>query len=263
MSEFRKSCLRHSWPPDSDVVQDTELDLSKLRQQVHTTNEALLLPIKNGDTGSGGSSAASTPSTVKSATRPERVAPTVPADLFDNLDSVSQISTQTYTVDMPGMSLVINADRGTPPQDGTAIPQAGRPLREHTPTRTGVGSKSPRPSSATGRNNNGNTTPKKTQSRLRRPSTPKSRPKSEGLSREDILAETSKNMGSMDQIDSQTVILSRSSSISSVDATEMGNENNMPHSPSRRGMRPSRLQRPSSSKARPDSLRLPIATKPR
>lgn len=34
VSEFRKSCLRHHWPPETDAVEEKEIDLNRLRRQV-------------------------------------------------------------------------------------------------------------------------------------------------------------------------------------------------------------------------------------
>ena len=34
VSEFRKSCIRHNWPPDGDALDSLEIDIEKLRTQV-------------------------------------------------------------------------------------------------------------------------------------------------------------------------------------------------------------------------------------
>ena len=35
VSEFRKSCIRHNWPPDGDALDSLEIDIDKLRNQVN------------------------------------------------------------------------------------------------------------------------------------------------------------------------------------------------------------------------------------
>lgn len=40
VSEFRKSCLRHSWPPEAEVG-DNEINLSKLRRQIEMQEEGI------------------------------------------------------------------------------------------------------------------------------------------------------------------------------------------------------------------------------
>ena len=34
VSEFRKSCIRHNWPPDGDALDSLEIDVEKLRNQI-------------------------------------------------------------------------------------------------------------------------------------------------------------------------------------------------------------------------------------
>ena len=44
VSEFRKSCIRHNWPPDGDALDSLEIDVEKLRNQVKTT-PAMEIPV--------------------------------------------------------------------------------------------------------------------------------------------------------------------------------------------------------------------------
>jgi hypothetical protein len=46
VSEFRKSCLRHHWPPAGDIVSD-EIDLERLRQQVACGEHELILSLNS------------------------------------------------------------------------------------------------------------------------------------------------------------------------------------------------------------------------
>ena len=151
VSEFRKSCQRHHWPPDADGEVEPELNLEKLRQQVHTMNTALIAR-NGGDEGGGGSnasSAASTPSTVRPRIATSSAKQTL-QDLYDELDeSASMISAQTYTVNTPGMSAVDN-------KPGLPLPdEDGGTSRDKTPTRTG--GRSPAPSTKSQRPGSGNT----------------------------------------------------------------------------------------------------------
>ena len=233
-------------------------------------NTALIA--RNGGEDGGGSSnassAASTPSTVKprtiissSSNQKQSI-----QDLYDELDeSASMISAQTYTVNTPGMSAAVDV----PDNVG----------RDSTPTRSGGRSPAPstrnqqRPGSASKRDPSGGTPRKTAHSRLMkpRPTTPKARPKSDGSGDKSPRPGSSpvppaEKSGSMESIDSKTVILSRSESAQSMEGGG-GNENEVPASPSRGGggkapPRASRLQRPSSSKSRPDTLKIAAANKP-
>ena len=41
ISEFRKSCSRHRWPPEAETISEQEIDLERLRKQISLSNKAL------------------------------------------------------------------------------------------------------------------------------------------------------------------------------------------------------------------------------
>ncbi len=48
VSEFRKSCLRHHWPPDADMESD-EIDLERIRQQLICGEHELIISVLSND----------------------------------------------------------------------------------------------------------------------------------------------------------------------------------------------------------------------
>ena len=41
ISEFRKSCSRHRWPPEAETISEQEIDLERLRKHISLSNKAL------------------------------------------------------------------------------------------------------------------------------------------------------------------------------------------------------------------------------